>query len=73
MFTSEEFGNLNMDDATFISTAFYTFCDRAATAEETADLMAGLAAGTTTRDQIVEQLAASDEWASFCAFYGVNV
>ncbi len=73
MFTSEEFGNLNMDDATFISTAFYTFCDRAATAEETADLMAGLAAGTTTRAQIVEQLAASDEWASFCAFYGVNV
>ncbi|MBQ7274384.1 MAG: DUF4214 domain-containing protein [Clostridiales bacterium] len=73
MFTSEEFGNLNMDDATFISTAFYTFCDRDATAEEAADLMAGLAAGTTTRAQIVEQLAASDEWASFCAFYGVNV
>ena len=73
MFTSEEFGNLAMDDATFIATAYYTFCDREATADEAAALMAGLADGSTTRAQIIEQLAASDEWASFCAFYGVNV
>jgi hypothetical protein len=35
-------------------------------------MMADLAAGTT-RAQIVEQMATSDEWAAFCAFYGVNV
>ena len=72
MFTSDEFGALDMDDATFVSTVYYTFCDRAATEAEAEAMMADLAAGTT-RAQIVEQMATSDEWAAFCAFYGVNV
>ena len=72
MFASEEFGNLAMDDATFVSCVYYTFCDREATADEAAAMMADLAAGTS-RSAIVEQMAASDEWAAFCAFYGVNV
>lgn len=72
MFNSEEFANLAMDDATFVSCVYYTFCDREATADEAAAMMADLAAGTA-RSAIVEQMAGSEEWAAFCAFYGVNV
>lgn len=72
MFSSEEFDGLNMDDATFVATVYYTFCNREATADESAAMMADLAAGTS-RAQIVEQMAGSEEWAAFCAFYGVNV
>jgi len=72
MFNSDEFANLAMDDATFVSCVYYTFCDREATADEAAAMMADLAAGTA-RSAIVEQMAGSEEWAAFCAFYGVNV
>lgn len=72
MFSSEEFSNLAMDDATFVSCVYYTFCDREATADEAAAMMADLAAGTA-RSAIVEQMAGSEEWAAFCAYYGVNV
>lgn len=72
MFNSDEFSNLAMDDATFVSCVYYTFCDREATADEAAAMMADLAAGTA-RSAIVEQMAGSEEWAAFCAYYGVNV
>ena len=71
-FSSEEFAGLNMDNETFVATVYSVFCDREATEDEAADMMDQLESGVT-RLEIVDQMAATEEWADVCAFYRVNV
>lgn len=69
---SPEFTSYNVSDEEFVATCYRVFCNRAATAAETAQWVAQLEGGAT-RDSVIRQFAQSPEWASICAFFKVNV
>lgn len=69
---SPEFISKNLSNEEFIATCYRVFCNRAATADETAQWVAQLEAGAT-RDSVIREFAQSPEWASICAFFKVNV
>lgn len=69
---SPEFTSKNLSNEEFVATCYRVFCNRAATAAETAQWVAQLEGGAT-RDSVIRQFAQSPEWASICAFFKVNV
>ena len=69
---SPEFTSKNLSNEEFVATCYRVFCNRAATADETAQWVAQLEAGAT-RDSVIREFAQSPEWASICAFFKVNV
>ena len=73
-FGSQEFLAMNLSNEDYVRTLYRTFCNNMSPdAEGLADWTAALDNGTLTRDQLVDQFAATPEWASICAFYQVNV
>jgi len=68
MLTSEEFGNRNISDEEFVAILTSVFGD--GISEQTA--LAALTSGKT-RSGVINQFAGSEQWASKCAFYMVNV
>ena len=68
MLTSEEFGNRNISDEEFVAILTNVFGD--GISEQTA--LAALTSGKT-RSGVINQFAGSEQWASKCAFYMVNV
>lgn len=69
---SPEFTSKNLSNEEFVATCYRVFCNRAATAAETAQWVAQLEGGAT-RDSVIRQFAQSPEWANICAFFRVNV
>jgi hypothetical protein len=69
---SPEYTSYNVSDEEFVATCYRVFCNRAATAAETAQWVAQLEGGAT-RDSVIRQFAQSPEWANICAFFKVNV
>ena len=69
---SPEFTSKNLSNEEFVATCYRVFCNRAATAAETAQWVAQLEGGAT-RDSVIRQFAQSPEWANICAFFKVNV
>jgi len=69
---SPEFTSKNLSNEEFVATCYRVFCNRAATAAETAQWVAQLEGGAT-RDSVIRQFAQSPEWASICAYFKVNV
>ena len=69
---SPEYTSYNVSNEEFVATCYRVFCNRAATAAETASWVAQLEGGTS-RDTVISQFAQSPEWANICAFFKVNV
>ena len=69
---SPEFTSKNLSNEEFIAVCYRVFCNRAATADETAQWVAQLDANVS-RDSVIRQFAQSPEWASICAYFRVNV
>ncbi len=73
-FGSQEFLAMNLSNEDYVRTLYRVFCNNPTPdAEGLANWTAALDNGTATRDQLVDQFAATPEWASICAFYQVNV
>ena len=68
MLTSKEFEDLKVSNEEFVAILTNVFVD----AVKTEDAIAALENGTT-RVELIGQFAASEQWASKCAFYKVNV
>ena len=69
MFASSEFEARNLSDEEFVETLFAVFGTDVSDEEE---IMGDIAYGKT-RSEIVSEFTASEQWASNCAYYGVNV
>ena len=69
---SPEFTSKNLSNEEFIAVCYRVFCNRAATADETASWVSQLEANVS-RDSVIRQFAQSPEWASICAYFRVNV
>jgi hypothetical protein len=72
MFNSEEYAARNQTDEEFIATLCQVMAHRAPTDAEIATWTTALASGTT-RAQVVDAFLATEEFASVCAFFQVNV
>ncbi len=72
MFNSEEYAARNQTDEEFIATLCQVMAHRAPTDAEIATWTTALASGTT-RAQVVDTFLATEEFASVCAFFQVNV
>ena len=69
MFASSEFASRDLSDEEFIDTLFAVFGTDTYDADE---IMLAIADGKA-RIEIVSSFTQSEQWASYCAFYGVNV
>lgn len=72
MFNSEEYAARNQTDEEFIATLCQVMAHRAPTDAEIATWTTALASGTT-RAQVVDAFLATEEFATVCAFFQVNV
>ena len=72
LFNSEEYAARNQTDEEFIATLCQVMAHRAPTDAEIATWTTALASGTT-RAQVVDAFLATEEFASVCAFFQVNV
>ena len=70
--TSPEYGAKNCDNATFVTILYRVCCNITPDASEVANWVNALENGAT-RSEVIDQFAATPEWASICAYYGVNV
>jgi len=71
-FESPEYTSYNTSNEEFVTTLYWVMCNRAGTEAEIADWVAKLDGGAT-RDSVIREFAASQEWANLCAFFRVNV
>ena len=73
IFHSEEFLARNLSNEDYVRTLYRVFCNNSnPDAANVASMAASLENGTT-RDQLFNQFAATEDWASVCAYYLVNV
>ena len=72
-FNSQEFLSMNLSNEDYVRTLYRVFNNNATPdAANVASMAASLENGTT-REQLFNQFAATEEWASICAYYAVNV
>ena len=71
-FGSAEYGSYNTSNEEFVTTLYWVMCNRAGSSAEIADWVSKLDAGAT-RESVIREFAASQEWANLCAFFKVNV
>ena len=71
-FGSAEYRSYNTSNEEFVTTLYWVMCNRAGSSAEIADWVSKLDAGAT-RESVIREFAASQEWANLCAFFKVNV
>lgn len=71
-FSSQEFISRNLSNEQFVSTLYKVFFDR--TPDQAGlNYWVGQLNGGMTRAQVISGFAGSAEWASTCAYFGINV
>ena len=71
-FGSQEFIGFELTDEEYVTVLYRVFRNSTPDAEGLANWTNALASESVTRDQLVDQFAATPEWASICAYYCVN-
>lgn len=71
-FGSAEYRSYNTSNEEFVNTLYWVMCNRAGSSAEIADWVSKLDAGAT-RESVIREFAASQEWTNLCAFFKVNV